>query len=114
MPKKVANKTKFTIEPKYEKKLKDGKQIGISVRKQKKQFIKLDEIRKFYNDLTENNENKVIIRALGPDRWSTLASLEHGLNVLDYEDYYRGKVKDTGKFAQFSELEVVVLTPNKK
>lgn len=101
-------KQKFNINKKYEKLLKNGKQIGIQVAKKNKKLIKQDEIRKFYDTLTQDG-SRIMIRALAPTGWMTLSSFQDGLLLQDYYEYFEGKVKNASNFDQFEELELVIL-----
>lgn len=101
---------KFNIQKKYVKKLKNGSQTGIMVKKKNNQVMKTQDIRKLYDNLVADDENiRIIIRALSPTGWSTLANLQDGLMLQDYEEYFQGHVVDTSKFNQFTELELVIL-----
>ena len=61
-------------------------------------------IRKFENRGLQKYDNFKImyIRALNGDKWSTIKT-EQMDDLYDIEEYYRGKVKETNKFMEFSQ-----------
>ena len=83
--------------------------------------IKPDEIKAVCKSFLEKapEGTRLRVRALGIDKFNTigfatLKSLDKDLEVLDEEDYLKGKVKDTSKFKKFSQLELVVIKSIKK
>jgi hypothetical protein len=82
-------------------------------RKGKKQ-INVDELFGIFNGLKKNKKgSQFIIRALNGQRWFTFKGYEdEDLNVQNFEEYYNNRVKDTGKFEMFSQIEIISMTPN--
>jgi hypothetical protein len=82
-----------------------------TISKKSKKRISPEEIRKISEKLLKNapKGSKIRIRGLGIDRWNTLQSYDKALQILDYEEYYEGKVKEPNKFADFSQIEITLL-----
>ena len=55
---------------------------------------------------------KIMIRALVADKWVTLKGFSTDLKIVDFEEYYLGKVKDATKFDMFDQLQVSILRDN--
>jgi hypothetical protein len=93
----------------------DSKQTTFQmVRSDKTPKISVKDIRKIVSDLEtkankQNNNIKIAIRGLNPEKYHTLKGFSTDLRIVDFEDYLRGKVKDTSKFEFFSQVEVTIL-----
>ncbi len=46
------------------------------------------------------------------DRWHTLKGFDSNLDVKEDEEYYDGIVREAGKFADFSQIEITILKLN--
>jgi hypothetical protein len=95
------------------KELDDSTMHTVHVHKTNKTKITVNQIKALTKSLQDKfGENiQLRIRALGPDKWTTLKTLESELNVLDEEEYYRGKVREVAKFMEFFQLEFVIIQP---
>lgn len=95
------------------KELEDSTMHTVRVHKTNKTKITVKQIKALTKSLQDKfGENiQLRIRALGPDRWTTLKTFENELNVLNEEEYYQGKVKDVAKFMEFFQLEFIILQP---
>lgn len=95
------------------KELEDSTMHTVRVHKTNKTKITVKQIKALTKSLQDKfGENiQLRIRALGPDRWTTLKTFENELKVLNEEEYYQGKVKDVAKFMEFFQLEFVILQP---
>jgi hypothetical protein len=93
------------------KELGDSTMHTVRVHKTNKSKINPKQIKALVKSLQDKfGENiQLRIRALGPDRWTTLKTFESELNVLDEEEYYRGKEREVAKFMEFFQLEFVIL-----
>ncbi len=91
----------------------DSTMHTVRVHKTNKTKITVNQIKALTKSLQDKfGENiQLRIRALGPDKWTTLKTLESELNVLDEEEYYRGKVREVAKFMEFFQLEFVIIQP---
>lgn len=98
------------------KELEDATMHTVKVHKRNKTMITVNQIRTLSTSLQRRfgNDVKLRIRALGPDRWTTLKTFETELDIQDEEDYYKGKVRETAKFMEFFQLEFVILTPREE
>ena len=52
---------------------------------------------------------KVMVRGLNGHRFFTFKTYNTDLKVLDFDEYYRNKVEDTGKFEKFEYIEITVV-----
>ena len=104
----------FTTKNGEIKELEDATMHTVRVYKTNKTKINTKQIKALTKSLQDKfGENiQLRIRALGPDRWTTLKTFESELNVLDEEEYYRGKVREHAKFMEFFQLEFVILQAN--
>jgi len=91
----------------------DSTEKTIQLHKKTKRMISFNDIRNISNTILSKapSGTKLRIRGLGIDRWHTLKGMETELNLLDEEEYYAGRVKDTGNFTTFSQLEITILKP---
>jgi hypothetical protein len=117
----MQNKTNsFTINKRLERKFQDGTQTTLQMtRTKKEQQIDIKHIEHVLESIKrkakkENFNVKVMIRGLNADKWNTLKGFDTELDVDEFEEYYKDKVKDTDKFEKFSQLQVTILkTPIK-
>ena len=87
--------------------------------KKNKNEITPKEIQNLYKTFLEKAKpnTKLRIRGLGIDKYATITygtlknMNDDNLDILDYEEYYEGKVKDSGKFKKFSQLEFTIYEP---
>ena len=103
------------------KKLVNAEMVSIQISRKDKDMIKISEIKKLTeNILKENKGAKLRVRALGISSmstfgqavYSTLKSLDGELNVKDQEEYLNGRVADTAKFLNYSQLELSLFIPS--
>ena len=103
----------FTTKYGETKELGDSTMHTVHVHKTNKSKMTVKQIRALTKSLQDKfgANIQLRIRALGPDRWTTLKTFENELNVLDEEEYYRGKVREHARFLEFFQLEFVILQP---
>ena len=91
----------------------DSTQTTMKIHRNNKHNITPTEIQMLTKNLLEKapKNTKLRIRGLGIDSWHNLKTFDDDLNVQDYDEYYKGKVKDTGKFTNFSQIEMVFIKP---
>lgn len=82
-------------------------------RKDNKMKITPSDIKNIVKSLNEQakkkNENiKIMVRGLNGLRMFTLKGFSTDLFVLDEDDYFKGKVRDTQKFADFAQLQISI------
>jgi hypothetical protein len=79
--------------------------------KKSKKPISFNDIRNISNGILTKapSGTKLRIRGLGIDRWHTLKAMDGDLDILNEEEYYAGRVKNTGNFTNFSQLEITIL-----
>lgn len=51
-----------------------------------------------------------LIRVLNGDKWSSY----HMDEIYDIENYYQGKVKETGKFLEYNQIQITQIFSEKK
>ena len=77
--------------------------------------IDVDEFENFYAGIRRNTDSKLVVRALNNQRWFTFKGYsDDELNIDSFEDYYKNKVSETGKFENFSIIQITSLKSNKK
>ena len=103
----------FTTKYGETKELDDSTMHTVHVHKTNKSKMTVKQINALTKSLQEKfGENiQLRIRALGPDKWTTLKTFESELNVLDEEEYYRGKVREHAKFLECYQTEFIILQP---
>lgn len=84
-------------------------------RTDKQATISVQDIRNFVSTMETKAKNKkknvkIALRALNPEKYHTLKGFSTDLQIQDFDDYLKNKVKDTSKFEFFSQLEITVLT----
>ena len=91
----------------------DSTQTTMKIHKNNKNDISPKEIQILTKQLLAKapKNTKLRIRGLGIDRWQNLKTFDDDLNVQDYDEYYQGKVEDSGKFTNFSQLELIFIKP---
>ncbi len=89
----------------------DSKETTLQINKKNKKSINPKEIKRLTENLLQSapKGSKLRIRGLGIDRWHTLKGYDTNLDVKEDEEYYDGKVRETGKFADFSQIEITIL-----
>jgi hypothetical protein len=104
-------KQKFIIEKNYSKNTKNGSMNSLKITKSNTNKIKTTDVEKLFKTLHNKygSSSRLMIRGLGPTRWSTLANFNEGLIIDEYEEYFQGKVSNSDTFDNFSELEVIIL-----
>jgi len=90
--------------------LTDGeKQTTYHYRKANKSMISIAEVKDLQDDLVDEFPNaRIMIRALSPERWTTLRSYDEG-EIVDEEEYMNGKAADTAKFQEFFQVIVQIM-----
>jgi hypothetical protein len=53
----------------------------------------------------------VSIRGLNIANWKTIKAFGKGVNYMDEDDYYEGKVKDPSKFKQYYQASITINIP---
>ena len=80
----------------------NGKNIGV------------DEFENIYAGIRRNTDSKLVVRALNGHHWYTFKGYsDDELNIDSFEDYYKNKVSETGKFKNFSIIQITSLKNNK-
>ena len=81
----------------------NGKSIGV------------DEFENIYANLRSKTDSKMVIRALNGMRWFTFKGYsDDELNIDSFEEYYKNKVSETGKFKDFSIIQITSLKTRPK
>ena len=103
-------KTKYVYTKQVEKKTKGHSISVVDVAREDGKDVNEKMMNNLYKELAKKYDPRdIIVRGLGPDRWATLKGLgDDELNLKDYEEYYEDRVKDTGKFMTFSQIQVIV------
>ena len=98
----------------------DCTSITVQVNRKDKDMIKISEIKKLTEKLIKDNKGaRIMVRALGISHMTTvgegvfltLKGLNERLRLDEYEDYFEGRVADTAKFMNFSQLELTIIKP---
>lgn len=78
--------------------------------------IDVNEMESLFKGIQKNKKgSKFIVRALNGQRWFTFKGYEDSeLNIMDFEEYYENKVKDSQKFEMFSQIEIISLSKVEK
>ena len=77
--------------------------------------IDVDEFQNIYAGLRQKTDSKLVVRALNGHHWYTFKGYsDDELNIDSFEDYYKNKVSETGKFENFSIIQITSLKSNKK
>ena len=114
MPKQ--NKPKFKTEVMKTRTLHDSKQTTLKLTTSKP-FFEIDDVygllNQFESTARQNNQNiQTMIRIptlLGP---RTVKMFSGDLKLQEYEDYFEGRVSESGKFKQITYLEIIVIKQN--
>ncbi len=87
----------------------DGVQTTIQLSNRDKSDITTDEIAEIVNQLSSNG-SKVMVRALGIERWMTLKGLDEEFDPESLVEYYSNKVKeeDLEKFINYKQVQITV------
>jgi hypothetical protein len=56
-------------------------------------------------------DDPVSIQGLNSASWRTIKAFGKGINYLDEDDYYEGKVKDSSKFNQYYQALITINIP---
>ena len=56
----------------------------------------------------QGKEIRTSIRAMNNNRMFTLKTLSGDLNIQEFDDYYKNKVKNVNKFEKFSQVYITV------
>lgn len=86
-------------------------QKSMNIYKSDKTLLYNDDIRYIHKQMIDKyvkSGGKIIIRALGADKWITITA-ENRLNLEDEEEYLKGRVKEETKFTSFSQIEVTLI-----
>ena len=79
-----------------------------------KPIIDTSDVKKIVSSLFVAGQKKgltpnIMVRALGPTGWKSFPMSADGtIDIKDFDDYYKGKVKNVKKFSKFSDLEIHV------
>jgi len=87
----------------------DGIQTTIQLSNRDKSNITADEISEIVNKFSTGG-NKIMVRALGIERWMTIKSMNEDFVPESLEEYYRNKVKeeDIQKFIEYKQVQITV------
>ena len=87
----------------------DGIQTTIQLSNRDKSNITADEIAEIVNKFSTGG-NKIMVRALGIERWMTIKSMNEEFDPESLEEYYRNKVKeeDIQKFIEYKQVQVTI------
>ena len=87
----------------------DGIQTTIQLSNRDKSNITADEIAEIVNKFSTGG-NKIMVRALGIERWMTIKSMNEEFDPESLEEYYRNKVKeeDIQKFIEYKQVQITV------
>ena len=83
-------------------------------RNDNKPIIDTSDVKKIVSSLFVAGQKKgvnpnIMVRALGPTGWKSFPMSNDGtIDIKDFDDYYKGKVKNVKKFSKFSDLEIHV------
>ena len=59
--------------------------------------------------LKKGIDPQIMLRALGPTGWKSFPMSDDGtIDIIEFDKYYEGRVKNTKKFGKFSQLEIHV------
>ena len=83
-------------------------------RKDKKMNITPEDVRQLVKSIETQASKRgetirLMVRALNGMREFTLKGFDTDLDVLDFEEYFEGKVKDISKFTDFAQLEITIM-----
>ena len=92
----------------------DGIQTTIQLSNRDKSNITADEIAEIVNKFSTGG-NKIMVRALGIERWMTIKGMNEEFVPESLEEYYRNKVKeeDVNKFTEFKQVQITVFKTKK-
>ena len=77
--------------------------------------IDVNEFEKIYAGIRHETDSKLVVRALNGQRWFTFKGYgDDDLNIDSFENYYQNKVSETGKFENFSIVQITSLKPKAK
>ena len=87
----------------------DGIQTTIQLSNTDKSNITTEEIGEIVNKFSTGG-NKIMVRALGIERWMTIKSMNEEFVPESLEEYYRNKVKeeDIQKFVEYMQVQITV------
>ena len=62
--------------------------------------------------LKKGKNPQIMVRANGPDQWHSFIMSDDGTidDIMEFDKYYEGRVKNVKKFGKFSQLEIHVYT----
>jgi capsule polysaccharide export protein KpsE/RkpR len=115
----MSNLKFFDIEVRNKKEFPDGTQTTLQFsRKNKNEQIDVDEMKKVLESLNkkandEGDNLKIMIRALNIDKWYTFKGFDTDLEVEEFEDYFKDKVKNGEKFEKFSQMQITTFKTKK-
>lgn len=101
----------YLIEKTNEQKLGgDYKEVTLRIDSKNNGKVDMERIGDIYDDLERYlGHDDFLLRAQGITRMTTLKGYDEELNLLSYEEYFRGKVKNEEKFNNFLFLEVTFI-----
>jgi len=87
----------------------DGVQTTIQLSNRDKSNITAEEIGEIVNKFSTGG-NKIMVRALGIERWMTIKGMNEDFDPESLEEYYRNKVKEENiqKFIEFKQVQITV------
>ena len=92
----------------------DGMQTTIQLSNSDKSSLTTDEIAEIVNKFSTGG-SKIMVRALGIERWMTLKGLDEAFDPESFVDYYRNRVAeaDVEKFVEFYQVQLTIFKPKK-
>ena len=87
----------------------DGVQTTIQLSNRDKSNITADEIAEIVNKFSTGG-NKIMVRALGIERWMKIKGMNEEFDPESFVDYYVNKVReeDVQKFTEFKQVQITV------
>ena len=85
-------------------------QTTLQISNKNKSDIDIDAVKAIIKKVSVNDA-KVMVRALGIERWMTLKGFNDEFDADSFEDYFRNKVEeeDLEKFTKFKQLQISVI-----
>jgi len=87
----------------------DGIQTTIQLSNKDKSSITVEEIGHIVNQFSTGGK-KIMVRALGIERWMTIKGLDEEFDAESLVEYYVNKVReeDVEKFTQYKQVQITV------
>jgi hypothetical protein len=112
--------SKYNTIVRQQEKLKNSTQKTLQVSRNDKKLIDIDEVIKLTTGLqgigdSQDKNTSLLIRGESIAGWTTIKGFDEDLKSIDdYLEYYSNRVKSTGKFNGFYQLQVTIISYDKK